>query len=36
VNTPAKAVFVRGRKGTVSGLKKAIVTVKKGEKIDFV
>lgn len=36
VNTPAKAVFVRGRKGTVSGIKKAIVTVKKGEKIDFV
>lgn len=36
VNTPANEVFVRGRKGIVSGLKKAIVTVKKGEKIDFV
>lgn len=36
VNTPAKNVFVRGRRGVVSGIKKAVVTVKKGEKIDFV
>lgn len=36
VNTPTKAVFVRGRRGSVAGIKKAIVTVKKGEKIDFV
>ena len=36
INTPAKAVFVRGRRGTVAGLKKASITVKKGEKIDFV
>ncbi len=36
VNTPAKKVFVRGRRGVVSGIKKAVVTVKKGEKIDFV
>lgn len=31
-----KNVFVRGKRGTVSGMKKAIVTIKKGEKIDFV
>lgn len=36
INTPAKNVFVRGRRGVVSGMKKAIITVKKGEKIDFV
>lgn len=35
-NTPARNVFVRGRRGVVSGMKKAIVTVKKGQKIDFV
>ncbi|MGC9605304.1 MAG: 50S ribosomal protein L23 [Minisyncoccia bacterium] len=36
VNLPSKNVFVKGRRGTVSGVRKAIVTVKKGEKIDFV
>ncbi len=36
VNTPTRNVFVKGRKGTVAGIKKAIITVKKGEKIDFV
>ncbi len=36
INTPMKNVFVKGRRGTVSGMKKAIITVKKGEKIDFV
>ena len=36
VNTPMKNVFVKGRRGTVSGMKKAIITVRKGEKIDFV
>jgi large subunit ribosomal protein L23 len=36
INTPEKNVFVRGRRGVVSGMKKAIITVKKGEKIDFV
>lgn len=36
VNLPAKNVFVRGRYGVVPGLRKAVVTVKKGEKIDFV
>ncbi len=36
VNTPSKNVFVRGRRGVVSGIRKALVTLKKGEKIDFV
>jgi large subunit ribosomal protein L23 len=36
INTPVRNVFVKGRKGTVSGVRKAIVTVKKGDKIDFV
>lgn len=36
VNTPAKNVFVKGRRGTVAGMKKAMVTIKPGEKIDFV
>lgn len=36
INTPIKNVFVKGRKGSVAGFKKAVVTVKKGEKIDFV
>ena len=36
LNQPARNVFVRGRRGVVSGIRKAIVTVKKGDKIDFV
>jgi len=36
MNTPVKNVFVKGRHGKVSGIRKAIVTLKKGEKIDFV
>ena len=36
MNNPAKKVFVRGKKGSVPGIRKAVVTVKKGEKIDFV
>jgi len=36
INLPMKNVFVRGKRGTVSGVKKALVTVKKGEKIDFI
>jgi len=36
VNQTAKNVFVKGRRGTVSGFRKAMVTVKKGDKIDFV
>mgnify|MGYP003351962988 CR=1 FL=1 len=35
INTPAQRVFVRGKRGVVSGIKKALVTVKKGDKIDF-
>jgi large subunit ribosomal protein L23 len=36
INTPIRQVFVKGRHGQVAGIKKAIVTVKKGDKIDFV
>lgn len=36
LNNPAKNVFVRGRRGVVSGVRKALVTLKKGDKIDFV
>ncbi|MFA6458801.1 MAG: 50S ribosomal protein L23 [Candidatus Paceibacterota bacterium] len=36
VNIAAKSVFVRGKKGRIPRMKKAFVTVKKGEKIDFV
>ena len=36
INLPAKKVFVRGKRGVVSGIRKAMVTVKSGEKIDFV
>jgi len=36
INTPIKHIFVKGRKGQVAGIRKALVTVKKGEKIDFV
>jgi large subunit ribosomal protein L23 len=36
INLPSKKVFVRGKKGTVSGIRKAVVTLKKGDKIDFV
>ncbi|MFA6554360.1 MAG: 50S ribosomal protein L23 [Candidatus Paceibacterota bacterium] len=36
INTPIRNVFVKGRRGTVAGIKKAVVTVKKGDKIDFV
>jgi large subunit ribosomal protein L23 len=35
-NNPAKRVFVRGKRGRVPGVRKAVVTVKKGDKIDFV
>ena len=35
-NLPAKNVFVRGKRGVVSGIRKAMVTVNKGDKIDFV
>ncbi|MES2215680.1 MAG: 50S ribosomal protein L23 [Patescibacteria group bacterium] len=36
VNLPAKNVLVRGRRGVVAGTRKALVTLKKGDKIDFV
>ena len=36
INLPAKNVFVRGKKGRVSAVRKAVVTVKKGDKIDFI
>ncbi|MBU6426732.1 50S ribosomal protein L23 [Patescibacteria group bacterium] len=36
MNIPAKSVFVRGKIGRVPGMKKAVVTLKKGDKIDFV
>lgn len=36
VNTPATQVFSRGRRGTKSGIKKALVYLKKGETIEFV
>jgi large subunit ribosomal protein L23 len=36
INTPVRKVFIKGRRGTVAGIKKAVVTVKKGDKIDFV
>ena len=34
--TPAKHVFVRGKAGVKQGVKKAYVTLKKGDKIEFV
>jgi large subunit ribosomal protein L23 len=36
INLPEKKVFIRGKRGVVSGVRKAIVTLKKGDKIDFV
>ncbi|MDE2037665.1 MAG: 50S ribosomal protein L23 [Patescibacteria group bacterium] len=36
INGPAKKVFIRGHRGVVPGIRKAVVTVKKGEKIDFI
>jgi large subunit ribosomal protein L23 len=36
LNNPAKNVFVRGRHGVVAGVRKALVTLKKGDKIEFV
>ncbi len=34
VNTPSKQVFVRGKKGTKAGARKAYVYLKKGDKIE--
>jgi len=36
VNTPAKSVLKRGKVGKKSAIKKALVFLKKGDKIDFV
>ncbi len=36
INLPDRKVFIRGRRGVVPGALKALVTVKKGDKIDFV
>lgn len=35
VNLPTKNVFVRGKFGTQSGVKKALVFLKKGDKIEI-
>ncbi len=35
-NLPARHVFIRGKRGVQSGMRKAVVTLKKGDKIDFV
>jgi large subunit ribosomal protein L23 len=35
VNLPAREVLVRGKKGTQSAIKKAIVYLKKGDKINL-
>ena len=35
ITLPARRVFVRGTRGTQSGVKKALVYLKKGDKIEF-
>ncbi len=35
ITLPSKNVFNRGRKGVTSGVKKALVYLKKGDKIEF-
>ncbi len=36
ITIPAKKVFVRGKKGTKAGGKKALIYLKKGDKIELV
>jgi ribosomal protein L23 len=36
INLPAKIVFTRGKSGRKAGVKKAVVYLKKGDKIEFV
>ncbi len=36
ITVPAKKIIVRGKRGTKPGYKKALVFLKKGDKIDFV
>jgi large subunit ribosomal protein L23 len=35
INLPAKAIFSRGKNGRKAGIKKAVVYLKKGDKIEF-
>lgn len=35
ISLPAKKVFVRGKRGTQAAIKKALVFLKKGDKIDI-
>ena len=35
INLPARKVLIRGKKGVQSAVKKALVFLKKGDKIDF-
>ena len=35
INLPSKSIVVKGRLGAVPAIRKAVVTVKKGDKIDF-
>jgi len=35
-NLPAKIIFARGKSGRRAGIKKALVYLKKGDKIEFV
>lgn len=36
INLPNRKVVIKGRRGEVAGIRKALVTLKKGDKIDFV
>lgn len=36
LSVPSKSVFHKGKKGTKSGGKKALVYLKKGDKIEFI
>jgi len=36
INTPSRQIFIRGKRGQKPGFKKALVWLKKGDKIDFV
>jgi ribosomal protein L23 len=36
INLPATRVFVRGKNGVKSGVRKALVTLKEGDKIEIV
>ncbi|MBI5140325.1 MAG: 50S ribosomal protein L23 [Candidatus Vogelbacteria bacterium] len=36
INTPEKNIFSRRKRGVVSGIKKAMIYLKKGDKIDVI